>query len=69
MPLVILTIVLVANAVVVSAGQLQGKAHFWADRICSLTDGLCHQPFLLGLSAGIISCAYFFNLLLGKKNN
>jgi hypothetical protein len=67
--LVILIIVLVAHAVDVSAGQFQGHGYFWADQICSNTDGLCYQPFLLGLSAGLVTGAYFLILFLAGESD
>jgi hypothetical protein len=60
--------VLIADAVLVSAGQYQGQGVNWADQICSITNGLCHQPLALGLQAGFLTSAYFLATFFNKRS-
>jgi hypothetical protein len=69
MALIVVIVVLVVHAVLVGAGQLDSQGYFWAEQVCSRTIGLCHQPFLLGLSTGVISSVYLVSLILGKDKN
>src|SRR5262245_44072475 len=57
---ILLIIVLLAHVTVLIAGRLQHQGISIADQVCASVNGLCHQPFLLGLSAGSIITAYFF---------
>jgi hypothetical protein len=68
MSIVALLVILIACAAMVSAGQFQGQGFAWADQICLQTFGVCHQPFLLGLSAGLISSIYFLGILIRRKD-
>lgn len=68
MSLIVLIIVLLAHAAVVVAGQLQSQGFVFADQICADAFGLCQQPFLLGISAGLICTAYFLVHIFHNAN-
>src|SRR2546423_458134 len=59
----------IAHAALVSAGQFDGQGVAWATQACSHSYNLCHQPFLLGLSAGIISSLYFLQAVFRRTDS
>jgi hypothetical protein len=59
----------ISHAALVSAGQFDGQGIVWATQACSHTYNLCHHPFLLGVSAGIISSLYFLQVVFRRTDS
>jgi hypothetical protein len=61
-------LVVLACATIASAADFQGQGIVWADQVCSQSFGLCHQPFLLGVVAGLIISVYFLRNFIRGNN-
>jgi len=66
-PIVVLLLLLL-DATIFSAAQLQYQGHGWADEVCFSTYGLCNRPFFLGLIAGVVSSIYFVHSAVSNKS-
>jgi len=64
----IIGLLLLIDATVFGAAQLQHQGYAWADEICVSTYGLCNRPFFLGLIAGFVSSIYFLHSVVSDKS-
>jgi hypothetical protein len=64
---IVVSVVILTHLLLASAGQFAGQGHIWADQLCFNSNGLCQKPFLLGLSAGVLTGAYFLAAFFGAN--